>query len=121
MPRRPSLPKDASQRAKAILDMATGGVARPDENPKTKQAAKAGRKGARSNLHALFSAIRKTVFVGPEGLPKDICYLPSEQLASLLNLRGEILIIKSPRHKIIRIVSILACRCLPLFPSAQDL
>ena len=29
MPRRPALPKDPSQRAKAILDMATGETAKP--------------------------------------------------------------------------------------------
>ena len=31
MPRRPALPKDPSQRAKALLDMATGDAAKPEK------------------------------------------------------------------------------------------
>jgi hypothetical protein len=43
MPRRPALPKDPSQRAKALLDMATGD--KPREVLEETQAVKAGRKG----------------------------------------------------------------------------
>ena len=44
MPRRPALPKDPSQRAKALLDMATGAAARPAE-PELTEAQKFARSG----------------------------------------------------------------------------
>lgn len=44
MPRRPALPKDPSQRAKALLDMATGVKARPTE-PELTDAQKFARSG----------------------------------------------------------------------------
>jgi len=44
MPRRPALPKDPSQRAKAILDMATGATSRPVE-PELSEAQQFARKG----------------------------------------------------------------------------
>lgn len=44
MPRRPALPKDPSQRAKALLDMATGVTARPAE-PELTEAQKFARSG----------------------------------------------------------------------------
>jgi len=44
MPKRPSLPKDPSQRAKALLDMATGKTAKPSA-PKLSDAHEFARKG----------------------------------------------------------------------------
>lgn len=68
MPRRPALPKDASQRAKALLDMVTGGA------PKTAPAAdtgkdpaavalgrKGGLKGGVGRAKALSSKKRKEI------------------------------------------------------------
>lgn len=45
MPRRPALPKDPSQRAKALLDMATGQKEGNQDNPKESPAAALGRLG----------------------------------------------------------------------------
>ena len=44
MPRRPSLPKDPSQRAKALLDMATGEAGKPSA-PELTEAQKFARSG----------------------------------------------------------------------------
>jgi hypothetical protein len=56
MPRRPALPKDPSQRAKAILDFATGERAKPAEKkltPAQEFARSGGLKGGKARAVAL--------------------------------------------------------------------
>ncbi len=64
MPRRPALPKDPSQRAKALLDMATGTVARPVEVELTdaqKFARSGGLAGGKARAKALSATRRKEI------------------------------------------------------------
>lgn len=64
MPRRPSLPKDPSQRAKALLDMATGGTAKseaPELTESQKFAQKGGLKGGKARAEKLSSARRSEI------------------------------------------------------------
>lgn len=63
MPRRPSLPKDPSQRAKTILDMATG-TRKTEENELTdtqKFARQGGLKGGKARAEALSSKRRAEI------------------------------------------------------------
>lgn len=56
MPRRPSLPKDPSQRAKAILDMATGETpkpAKPKLTPAQEFARSGGLKGGKARAASM--------------------------------------------------------------------
>ena len=64
MPRRPSLPKDPSQRAKIILDMATGNAAKPEKatlTPAQEFARTGGLKGGKARAKALTPAKRSAI------------------------------------------------------------
>ena len=64
MPRRPSLPKDPSQRAKALLDMATGESAKPVSpalNEAQTFAQKGGLKGGKARAAKLSSKRRSEI------------------------------------------------------------
>lgn len=64
MPRRPSLPKDPSQRAKAILDMATGERDRPKSATVTAAqefARRGGLKGGKARAVALDKETRSNI------------------------------------------------------------
>lgn len=64
MPRRPSLPKDPSQRAKAILDLATGERGRLEEPKLTAEqefARKGGLKGGHARAVALDAEKRSSI------------------------------------------------------------
>ena len=64
MPRRPALPKDPSQRAKALLDMATGATALPQAPELTDSqqfARKGGLKGGKARAKALSSSRRAEI------------------------------------------------------------
>jgi hypothetical protein len=64
MPRRPALPKDPSQRAKALLDMATGKSAKPSQPELTdaqKFAQKGGLKGGKARADSLSSKRRSEI------------------------------------------------------------
>ena len=64
MPRRPALPKDPSQRAKAILDMATGAIilpAQPELNDAQKFAQKGGLRGGNARASSLSSKRRSEI------------------------------------------------------------
>lgn len=64
MPRRPPLPKDPSQRAKAILDLATGATKTPEEpvfSVAQEFARKGGLKGGRARAVALDKETRSSI------------------------------------------------------------
>lgn len=63
MPRRPALPKDPSQRAKALLDMATGERPKADSgfSPAQKFAQSGGLKGGKSRAASLTEQRRKEI------------------------------------------------------------
>ena len=64
MPRRPALPKDPSQRAKALLDMATGETTPPTESELTEVqqfARSGGLKGGKARAAALSSTRRAEI------------------------------------------------------------
>jgi hypothetical protein len=64
MPKRPSLPKDPSQRAKAILDMATGKAKRPPVAPESDMASLGrlgGQKGGTARAAKLSPERRKEI------------------------------------------------------------
>jgi hypothetical protein len=64
MPRRPALPKDPSQRAKALLDMATGAAEKPSEptfSAGQKFAQSGGLKGGKARAEKLSSAKRSEI------------------------------------------------------------
>ena len=63
MPRRPALPKDPSQRAKALLDMATGSrsKASPTLTESQKFAQKGGLKGGKARASKLSSKRRSDI------------------------------------------------------------
>jgi hypothetical protein len=61
MPRRPALPKDPSQRAKAILDMATGERAKPAASSASELVRKAGKKGGAARAKSLSAAERSEI------------------------------------------------------------
>ena len=64
MPRRPARPKDPSQRAKAILDMATGATPKstqPTLTPAQEFARKGGLKGGKARAVVLDSKTRSSI------------------------------------------------------------
>jgi hypothetical protein len=64
MPRRPALPKDPSQRAKALLDMATGAAKKPDEtslSPSQEFARKGGLQGGPARAKVLSEGKRRAI------------------------------------------------------------
>ena len=64
MPRRPALPKDPSQRAKAILDMATGKTSKPKApqfNAAQEFARSGGLKGGKARAVALDKEKRSSI------------------------------------------------------------
>ena len=76
MPRRPALPKDPSQRAKAILDMATGAAARPAAVVFTeaqKFAQKGGLKGGKARAVALSKKTRISIAKKAAPILKHVC------------------------------------------------
>jgi hypothetical protein len=63
MPRRPALPKDPSQRAKAILDLATGATSDsiPQENPMSALGRAGGLKGGAARAAKLSPEKRRQI------------------------------------------------------------